>query len=96
MGSLSSYRTLYEVLEVNEQATNGDIKKVYRTLALKYHPDKNPGNVEAERKMRSINQAYKILSNTSYKKYYDDNSRIPISLKKLVEEINRLINLNRI
>ena len=47
----------YEILEVTREATDTEIKKSYRRLAVKYHPDKNPGNAEAEEKFKQISQA---------------------------------------
>jgi DnaJ-class molecular chaperone len=60
----------YEVLGVSEDATEAEIKKAYRTLSLKYHPDRN-STEEAKEKIQKVNQAYEILSDPEEKKRYD-------------------------
>ena len=62
---------LYELLEVNRDATQDEIKKSYRKLAHKYHPDANPGNKEAEEKFKKINAAYSVLSDPNKRAQYD-------------------------
>ena len=62
----------YNELGVPEDATIGAIKKAYRILALKFHPDKNPGSVEAERKFKRIAEAYEALSNAEKRESYDE------------------------
>ena len=64
-------KDFYEVLEVSRQAKSEDIKKAYRKLALRYHPDKNPGNKEAEQKFKEITAAYEILSDLKKRAAYD-------------------------
>lgn len=64
-------RDYYEVLGVDKNATADDIKKAYRKLAVKYHPDKNPGNKEAEEKFKEAAEAYSVLSDSDKKMKYD-------------------------
>ncbi|MDF2576974.1 MAG: dnaJ [Chlamydiales bacterium] len=61
----------YNVLEVSRQATADEIKKSYRRLALKYHPDRNPDNPEAEQKFKKISEAYEVLSDDKKRELYD-------------------------
>ncbi len=65
------YIDYYKILGVSKSANNAEIKKAYRKLARKYHPDINPGNVEAERKFKEINEANEVLSNYENRKKYD-------------------------
>lgn len=67
----------YETLGVNENASMGDIKKAYRNLQMKYHPDKNPGNVEANKMTQKINEAYEILGDEQKKNEYDMRRKNP-------------------
>jgi molecular chaperone DnaJ len=61
----------YQLLGVDRAASAEDIKKAFRKLAMKYHPDKNPGDAKAEEKFKEINQAYEVLSNAEKRKAYD-------------------------
>lgn len=61
----------YQVLNVGPHCTFEDIKKSYRTLSFKNHPDKNPGNPECEEKFKQINEAYETLSDSTLRKQYD-------------------------
>lgn len=64
-------RDYYEVLGVDKNADEGAIKKAYRVLAKKYHPDMNPGDAEAEKKFKEASEAYAILSDPEKKRQYD-------------------------
>lgn len=68
---MAEKRDYYEVLGLNKGADEASIKKAYRTLAKKYHPDLNPGNAEAEAKFKEINEAYDVLSDADKKAKYD-------------------------
>lgn len=65
------YRDYYNVLGVERNATEDDIKRSYRKLALEHHPDHNPGNKSAEEKFKEINEAYQVLSDPEKKTRYD-------------------------
>ena len=64
-------RDYYEVLGVEKSADDATIKKAYRVLAKKYHPDMNPGDAEAEKKFKDIVEAYEVLGNAERRKKYD-------------------------
>ncbi|MGL4761295.1 MAG: molecular chaperone DnaJ [Sarcina sp.] len=64
-------RDFYEVLGLEKGASEDEIKRAFRKLAVKYHPDKNKGNAEAEEKFKEINEAYQVLSNPEEKAKYD-------------------------
>ena len=64
-------RDYYEVLGVSRDADEAAIKKAYRTLAKKYHPDANPGDKEAEKKFKEASEAYSVLSDPEKRKQYD-------------------------
>lgn len=66
-----SKRDYYEVLGVNKGASDDEIKKAFRKLAVKYHPDKNPGDKTAEEKFKEINEAYSVLSDKTKRSRYD-------------------------
>ncbi|UKP00916.1 DnaJ C-terminal domain-containing protein [Nostoc sp. UHCC 0870] len=75
MQNLQNFRDYYEILGVDKDATNEDIKKNYRRLARQYHPDLNPGNKAAEDKFKDIGEAYEVLSDTAKRAQYDQFSR---------------------
>jgi len=65
------YKDYYKILGVDKKASQDEIKKAYRKLALKYHPDKNPDNKEAEERFKLMNEANDVLSNPEKRKKYD-------------------------
>lgn len=68
---MATKRDYYEVLEVPRTASFDDVRKSYRRLAMKYHPDKNAGNKEAEEKFKELSEAYEVLSDEGRRKQYD-------------------------
>ena len=64
-------RDPYEVLGLSPGASDEEVKKAYRALAKKYHPDLNPGDKEAEAKFKEVNEAYEVLSDSEKKSRYD-------------------------
>ena len=68
---MAEKKDYYEVLGLSKGADEAEIKKAYRTMAKKYHPDLNPGNAEAEAKFKEINEAYDVLSDADKKAKYD-------------------------
>ena len=68
---MADKRDYYEVLGVDKSADEATLKKAYRTLAKKYHPDMNPDNKEAEAKFKEVNEAYEVLSDPEKKAKYD-------------------------
>ena len=68
---MADKRDYYEVLGLQKGASDDEIKKAFRKLAMKYHPDKNPGDKEAEEKFKEINEAYAVLSDSEQKAKYD-------------------------
>ena len=64
---MADKRDYYEVLGLQKGASDNDIKKAFRKMAMKYHPDKNPGDKVAEEKFKEINEAYAVLSDPEKK-----------------------------
>lgn len=79
---MQEVRNYYEMLGVNKNASSSEIKKAYRTLAIKYHPDRNLGNKAAEEKFKDINEAYEILSDQTRRVQYDQS----ISRKNFIDK----------
>ncbi len=69
--TLMEYKDYYKTLGVERSASQDEIKKAYRKLALQFHPDKNPNNKAAEDKFKEANEAYQVLSDTEKRKRYD-------------------------
>jgi molecular chaperone DnaJ len=68
---MSRKRDYYEILGVDRDITGEDLKRAYRKLAVKFHPDKNPGDAEAEEKFKELGEAYEVLSDESKRAAYD-------------------------
>ena len=86
----------YEVLGVAKTATADEIKKAYRKLALKHHPDKNPGDKAAEEKFKEISEAYAVLSDAEKRKQYDTFGSTGFRQRYSQEDIFRNFDLNDI
>ena len=68
---MATKRDYYEVLGVERNASTDDIKKAYRKLAVRYHPDKNPGDAVAEEKFKELGEAYEVLIDEHKRAAYD-------------------------
>ena len=65
------YKDYYETLGVSRNAGTDDIRKAYRKLAMQYHPDRNPGDKQAEERFKEINEAYQVLNDSQKRAHYD-------------------------
>jgi curved DNA-binding protein len=65
------YKDYYKILGVERSASEDEIRKAYRKLAMKYHPDRNPNDQQAEERFKEINEAYQVLSDTKKRAHYD-------------------------
>lgn len=86
--SSTSGDTLYQILGLPKTATADDVKKTYRKLALKYHPDKNPNNPEAAEKFKEVNRAHAILSDLTKRNIYDNYGSLGLYIAEQFGEEN--------
>ncbi|MCG6534408.1 MAG: J domain-containing protein [Syntrophales bacterium LBB04] len=86
----------YKILGVDKKASADDIKKAYRKLAKKYHPDANPGNKEAEEKFKKLSEAYAVLSDKEKRDQYDNFGSDNFSQRYSQEDIFRNFDINEI
>src|SRR5271157_2477327 len=70
-------KNYYEALDIDRSASEDDIKKAFRQMSLKYHPDRNPGDQAAENKYKEITEAFSVLSDSNKKSAYDFGSNQP-------------------
>jgi len=68
---MATTRDYYEILSVDRNATGDEIKRSYRRLAMKYHPDRNPGDADAEARFKECAEAYEVLSDSEKRQRYD-------------------------
>jgi curved DNA-binding protein len=86
----------YAVLGVDKAASTEQIKKAYRKLAIKYHPDKNPGDLKAEERFKEVTEAYAVLSDPDKRRQYDQFGEAGFHQRFSQEDIFRNVDLNDI
>uniref|UniRef100_A0A183CPJ5 J domain-containing protein n=1 Tax=Globodera pallida TaxID=36090 RepID=A0A183CPJ5_GLOPA len=91
--SLTTHKNLYELLNVPKDATDDDIKRAYRRLALRYHPDKNRNDPEASKKFQEINYANAVLSNPTKRRVYDQYGEMGLKMIEQLGEENMTLAL---
>ena len=93
---MQNVRNYYEILGVSKNAPADEIKKAYRTLARRYHPDRNPGNKVAEEKFKDINEAYEILSDQTRRVQYDQSqNKKDVANKNSANPFGNFVRNNR-
>ena len=85
----------YQTLGVSKTASADEIKKAYRKLAVKYHPDKNPGDKSAEEKFKQVSEAYDVLSDPKKRKQYDQQGSSTDSYGQINESLIDIQNIMR-
>ena len=90
---MAAKKEYYEMLGVQKSSTEEDIKKAYRKLALKYHPDRNPGNKQAEEHFKEISEAYAVLSDKEKRTQYDTYGMSGFQQRYSQEDIYRGFNI---
>lgn len=78
----------YDILGIDQSASSDDIKRAYRDACIKYHPDKNPGNPQAEESFKKASEAYRTLSDPGRRRMYDLGQRIDIDIDLDPTKIN--------
>jgi len=89
-------RDYYEILGVKRNASDEEIKRAYRKLAMKYHPDKNPNKKDAEERFKEINEAYAVLSDPEKRKQYNTFGKERFQQRFTQEDIFRGFDVDEI
>src|SRR5215203_562971 len=87
---------LYKALEVSKEASQDEIRRSYRRLARKYHPDANPGDRQAEERFKEIQQAYEVLSKPEKRREYDEGPRTFFGTQGAGQQVARTSETSRI